>query len=467
MAIEEKKYLDYAGLAYYDEKIKALIKASSSDVTDKLIALIGAAEKGEDEKTLLERIAEIEEEIGDISELGEEFENLVKAILGESARAQGVEKELSDAIGVPTIEPDEDGEGGQEGTGLTKRIEDLETFTGEHSLDYYYEKDGAGIINPGYENPLNTAAKLSVDSTGKISTYGDIEAKFGKGTKNSSLTMSDGKLNYSLTDPTNENPLKNRVDITSNYKGIFYISTYKDGAPVHSFKIQPSGVYVTTEDGKPFCYNGAEVATELDFQTLKDLHYENTDGTFKKVSEEVDEAIAKVVDGAPEAFDTLKEIAEWIQASQENEDGFDAATRIVALENAVGKEATEGQGEEGEEGYIAPTPATGLIKKVEDLEKSTQAQLHNYSEVEDESSTIAIDGDEVVNFTKEEVNVYGDVLTVSAPVAADEEGGEGQPGKVLYNGKEIATVDDMVAITNSEIDLLFVDEVEDAENNKF
>ena len=71
---------------------------------------IGAAEKGEDEKTLLERIAEIEEEIGDISELGEEFENLVKAILGESARAQKAEKELSDAIGVPTIEPDEDGD---------------------------------------------------------------------------------------------------------------------------------------------------------------------------------------------------------------------------------------------------------------------------------------------------------------------------------------------------------------------
>ena len=47
MAVDAKKYLDYVGLAYYDEKIKEYIKTNGSDVTDKLVALIGAAEKGD------------------------------------------------------------------------------------------------------------------------------------------------------------------------------------------------------------------------------------------------------------------------------------------------------------------------------------------------------------------------------------------------------------------------------------
>lgn len=43
-------------------------------------------------------------------------------------------------------------------------------------------------------------------------------------------------------------------------------------------------------------------------------------------------AVATVVGEAPEAFDTLKEIADWIQKDAANENGFDAAARIVALE---------------------------------------------------------------------------------------------------------------------------------------
>lgn len=43
--------------------------------------------------------------------------------------------------------------------------------------------------------------------------------------------------------------------------------------------------------------------------------------------------VATVVDSAPEAFDTLKEIADWIQKDAANENGFDAAARIVALES--------------------------------------------------------------------------------------------------------------------------------------
>lgn len=45
-------------------------------------------------------------------------------------------------------------------------------------------------------------------------------------------------------------------------------------------------------------------------------------------------AVATVVGKAPESFDTLKEIADWIQKDTTNGAGFDAAARIVALEAA-------------------------------------------------------------------------------------------------------------------------------------
>ena len=99
---DTKKYLDFVGLSHYNEKIKAYIgsyvKENGSDVTDKLIALIGAAEKGADEATILARVAALESAVGDVSELGAEVANLVKAILGEASRAQNAESALQDAI---------------------------------------------------------------------------------------------------------------------------------------------------------------------------------------------------------------------------------------------------------------------------------------------------------------------------------------------------------------------------------
>ena len=99
---DTKKYLDFVGLSHYNEKIKAYIgsyvKEKGSDVTDKLIALIGAAEKGADEATIRDRIAALESAVGDVSELGAEVANLVKAILGEASRAQNVESGLQNSI---------------------------------------------------------------------------------------------------------------------------------------------------------------------------------------------------------------------------------------------------------------------------------------------------------------------------------------------------------------------------------
>lgn len=71
-----------------------------------------------------------------------------------------------------------------------------------------------------------------------------------------------------------------------------------------------------------------------------------TDGTVGSVKKTVDDAIAAVVASAPESFDTLKEIADWIQADAQNASGFDAANRITTLETKVGNAGVKYTAEE-------------------------------------------------------------------------------------------------------------------------
>ena len=116
---EVKNFLSLTGLQHYDAKIKALIKSQGTDVTDKLIALIGAAEQGADEKTILARVTDLETAVGDISKLPEEVKNLVAAILGESQRAKDAEKALGDRLNVI--------EGEAEGS-IKKALADAKTY---------------------------------------------------------------------------------------------------------------------------------------------------------------------------------------------------------------------------------------------------------------------------------------------------------------------------------------------------
>lgn len=97
---ETKNFLSLTGLQRYDAKIKALIKSQGTDVTDKLIALIGAAEKGADAKTILDRVADLETAVGNVQNLPGEVKELVAAIVGESTRAQAAEKGLGDRLNV-------------------------------------------------------------------------------------------------------------------------------------------------------------------------------------------------------------------------------------------------------------------------------------------------------------------------------------------------------------------------------
>lgn len=238
MAVETKKYLDLVGLTHYDEKIKAYIKTNGSDVTDKLVALIGAAEKGADQKTILARVADLEAAVGDVTELDSEVKNLVKAILGESARAKAAEEANATAIGA--------------------------------------EKTRA----EGAESDLQDA--IDAEEAARKAQVGEIGEKTVKAYVDDAIDSVNGDAEA----------LEARVK--ANEDAIVVI-------------------------------NG-EATVE---------------GSIKKAAAD---AVAQVLDKAPEAFDTLKEVAEWISASADNEAGFDAANRIVALETAVSANDTAVKG---------------------------------------------------------------------------------------------------------------------------
>lgn len=110
---EIKKYLDFEGLARYDEKIKALIKASAGDISA-IKELVGELPADATESTILayleNKIGAVDEKVGDISELtGETVSNLAMALKAELDRAANAEKELSDRLDI--IEGEEEVEG--------------------------------------------------------------------------------------------------------------------------------------------------------------------------------------------------------------------------------------------------------------------------------------------------------------------------------------------------------------------
>lgn len=111
--------------------------------------------------------------------------------------------------------------------------------------------------------------------------------------------------------------------------------------------------------------NGDINDINADIEALQNLHADKTgEGATGKmtVAEEAAAAVAKVVDRADDAFDTLKEIANWINDSDANAEGYNALKHINDLETSVG-EATVGT--VGTEGYKA---GSGLTKRIEDLE---------------------------------------------------------------------------------------------------
>lgn len=113
---EVKKYLDYAGLKIYDEKIKALIKTAGKteeEIKAIIAEVVGALPEDATEATILayleNKISAVDDKIGDISSLtSETVTNLAGALSGEIDRAVAAEKALQEQI--DKIEAGDDGE---------------------------------------------------------------------------------------------------------------------------------------------------------------------------------------------------------------------------------------------------------------------------------------------------------------------------------------------------------------------
>lgn len=303
MALEPKKYLDFVGLASYDEKIKEYIKTNGSDVTDKLVALIGAAEKGEDEKTILARVADLETAVGDVSELGEEVENLVKAILGESARATAAEEGIAKDLAAL----DELLHGGSEGVGELAELEAKIT----------------GVIED-----LDSSENTSVKVAGVTVTVDQVDGLVSKPV----VTVDD-----------------NAVEFTTNSEGKHFLTVADEAAVVKGDAIAPIKGYVDAVIADLGEGAAEELATLTDrlygsegdipsIESRLDVIEGEGEGSIKKAAADT---VAQIVAEAPEAFDTLKEIAEWIAKSAENSEGFDAAKRIEALEESLANSDSE------------------------------------------------------------------------------------------------------------------------------
>lgn len=133
--------------------------------------------------------------------------------------------------------------------------------------------------------------------------------------------------------------------------------------------------------------NGDADALEDRVDALEATHAKKTVGegddakeVFKTVSEEVNEAVTDLIDGAPAALDTLKEIADWI-ANQDESGVTDAATLVARVEANAQAVADE---EAARKAHI------GDLGKVSDAEDAADHTVKSYvdAKVADLNSSI-------------------------------------------------------------------------------
>lgn len=149
-------------------------------------------------------------------------------------------------------------------------------------------------------------------------------------------------------------------------------------------------------DGLEDVIAGHASVTELEEIVARLDGEDDLEGSVKK---QIKDAIADVVDEAPEAFDTLKEIATWL-ANDENKTASDLVASTNANAAAIGEKAVEAEGEEGQEGYKPAQAATGIYKDLDDLrddlDKLEQAAEAAHSAVAETTDTEELKGNPTV-----------------------------------------------------------------------
>ena len=342
--MDTKKYLDLVGLGKYDAKIKEYIKTHGSDAIDKLVLLIGASELGDKEKTLIARIAALEAGLGDVNTLEGEVKTAVAAILGEAKRAKDAEAALDARLDI--IEGSADTEGS-----IAKALADAKSYTdteiGKLDADItsaaveagkgiqvqVVEADGkiTGVnVTGNFDNKYDAAgAAATVD--GKLESYktsndaavaaakkaGDdaqadvdaLEAKVG--------TVAEGKTVVGLIEEAKQAAIEAATYDDTQVKADIAANAAAIAKKADSTTVSAIDGRVATIEGD---YLKAADKTALEGKITENKNaIAVLNGTGEgSVSKQVADAVAGIVADAPEAYDTLKEISDWISSHAES-----------------------------------------------------------------------------------------------------------------------------------------------------
>ena len=342
--MDTKKYLDLVGLGHYDAKIKEYIKTHGSDAIDKLVLLIGASELGDKEKTLIARIAALEAGLGDVNTLEGEVKTAVAAILGEAKRAKDAEAALDARLDI--IEGSADTEGS-----IAKALADAKSYTdteiGKLDADITSAavEAGKGIqvqvveangkitnvnVTGNFDNKYDAAgAAATVD--GKLESYktsndaavaaakkaGDdaqadvdaLEAKVG--------TVAEGKTVVGLIDEAKQAAIEAATYDDTQVKADIAANATAIAKKADSTTVSAIDGRVATIEGD---YLKAADKTALEGKITENKNaIAVLNGTGEgSVSKQVADAVAGIVADAPEAYDTLKEISDWISSHAES-----------------------------------------------------------------------------------------------------------------------------------------------------
>ena len=362
--MDTKKYLDLVGLGHYDAKIKEYIKTHGSDAIDKLVLLIGASELGDKEKTLIARIAALEAGLGDVSTLEGEVKTAVAAILGEAKRAKDAEAALDARLDI--IEGSADTEGSiakaladaksytnteigkldaditsaavEAGKGIQVQVVEADgKITGVNvtgSFDSKYDAAGAaatvdgklesyktsndaavaaakkagddaqsdlnafkGTVSTTYETKADATAKLTAAKGYTDTEIGKVNAKIGTVAEGKTVVGLINEAKQAAIDAATYDDTQVKADIAANASAI---ATLNGNA--------------STEGSVAKAVADAKSALEAKIKTNTDAIAVLNGAGEGSVSKQVADAVAGIVADAPEAYDTLKEISDWISS---------------------------------------------------------------------------------------------------------------------------------------------------------
>lgn len=232
-------------------------------------------------------------------------------------------------------------------------------------------------------------------------------------------------------------------------------------------KISEVTTAATTLEGRVTAVEGKADANEAAITTLN--ADETTAGSVKKT---VADAVAKIVADAPDSFDTLKEISDWISTHTESASAMNSAIQdnskaITALQTLIGT-LPEGVTAKDVVGYIAEAVkaetdrATGVEGGLNTRLEAVETAIGDTGSIAD---AIAAAKTEAVNtakaYTDELAN--GAVATNTAAIAAINNADTGIEAKSkAYTDEKntamdtrVKALEDVSYATNEDIDALF------------